>query len=67
MPIPAALKRMAASMLLTVITAADLKSPRQSHTAQFPWLDQPRRGEAEKMHLCAANSAGESGAPYSAR
>lgn len=66
MPIPAALKRMAASMLLTVITAAALKSPvsRIPRSSQG-WIS-PVAG-SEKMHLCAANSAGESGAPYSAR
>jgi hypothetical protein len=66
MPISAALKRMTASMLLTVITEAALKSP-VSRISRSPGLDQPRRGEAEKMHLCAANSAGEPGTPYSAR
>lgn len=67
MPIPAALKRMAASMLLTVTTAAALKSPvsRISRSSQG-WIS-PVEGKRKKMHLCAANSFGESGGPYSAR
>ncbi len=67
MPIPAALKLNGGLNVIDRHHGSGPEICRQSHTAQFPGLDQPRRGEAEKMHLCAANSAGEPGTPYSAR